>query len=193
MSDYEQTNIGVTVGAHGLFTGKMEYQLNLEIALQLRDRLEAAGIGVVMIRTTNSVDITNDERARIANESGADISSHIHADSVDDTSVRGAHCITISKSNKYTPGIYSESRRLASSLLQNYLAATEFPMRYYKQGGINELDYYPMLNWSTIPTCIIEMGFMTNQTEDTKMSDAAFQKIMVGGLFNGIMEYYGMN
>ena len=190
-----ETNIGVTVGTHSLTTGKMEYELNLEIALQLRDRLEAAGIDVVMTRTTNNVDITNDQRAIIANEAGADISIHIHADGVDNTSVRGSHCIIIGKHNPYIPSIYAGSMRLSRCLIDNYLEATSFrgfKVRSGTSNGIVEDDDYPMLNFSEIPTCIFEMGFMSNSEEDKWMSDPDFQEIMVTGMFNGIMEYFGL-
>ena len=184
------TNPGVNVGTYGPTSGKMEYELTLEIALQLRDALEAQGIGVLMIRETNNVDITNAERARIANNAGCDLSIHIHADGLDNTSVRGCHTIIITPQNPYNPQTYSESYRLARAVINNYTAATGF---YKRMGGISERDDLCATNWSTIPTCFLEMGFMTNPTEDTLMSDPAFQAKMVSGIANGILEYFGLS
>ena len=47
------------------------------------------------------------------------------------------------------------------------------------------------INWSQIPVVILEMGFMTNQQDDTNMSDATYRELMVDGIVDGINEYYG--
>ena len=57
-----------------------EEQLNLQVALKLRDALEALGAEVVMTREVSEISLPNTERCRIANESGADVHVHIHAD-----------------------------------------------------------------------------------------------------------------
>ena len=46
-------------------------------------------------------------------------------------------------------------------------------------------------NWSKVPTTLIEMGFMTNSTEDTLMNSEDFQKKMVDGMANGIDKFFG--
>ena len=46
------------------------------------------------------------------------------------------------------------------------------------------------INWSTIPVTIVEMGFMTNQNDDLKMADSAFQQTMAEGIANGIDAYF---
>ena len=52
-----QTKAKVASGTTGRTTGVTEYQLNLDVALKLRDELEARGYEVYMIRETNDVDI----------------------------------------------------------------------------------------------------------------------------------------
>lgn len=47
------------------------------------------------------------------------------------------------------------------------------------------------INWSQIPVVILEMGFMTNQQDDTNMSDATYRELMVDGIVDGINAYYG--
>ena len=66
-----------------------EEQLNLQVALKLRDALEALGAEVVMTREVSEISLPNTERCRIANESGADVHVHIHADGSESTSANG--------------------------------------------------------------------------------------------------------
>ena len=45
-------------------------------------------------------------------------------------------------------------------------------------------------NWSKVPTTLIEMGYMSNPTEDRKMQTKAYQKKMVKGMAEGIKAYF---
>ena len=55
-----------TSGTQGTYSGVPEYQLNLEVSLQLKDELEQRGYQVVMTRTDNETAISNMERAQYA-------------------------------------------------------------------------------------------------------------------------------
>ena len=41
--------------------------------------------------------------------------------------------------------------------------------------GIFRRDTYTGLNWSEVPSILVEMGFMTNEEEDYKLNDPAYQ------------------
>ena len=69
----------VTGGTTGVSTGLTEYELNLQVAFKLQTELEDRGYTVVMVRTEHDVNLSNSERAMVANEAGADAFIRIHA------------------------------------------------------------------------------------------------------------------
>ena len=77
----------VTTGATGISTKQTEAELNLKVGKKLKTKLEERGYEVIMVRTTNDVNISNSQRAEIANKANADVFLRIHADSVDNSSV----------------------------------------------------------------------------------------------------------
>lgn len=175
-----------TTGTAGNFTGLEEYQLNLNVSLLLRDILLERGYEVVMTREDNDANISNAERAQKVAEEGADIYVRVHANSSEDTSVSGALTMSPSSSNPYVGNMYDECYRLSETILNSYCQATGFGNR-----GVMLTDTMTGINWSTIPVTIVEMGFMSNQGDDTAMADGDFQKTMAEGIANGIDAYFG--
>ncbi len=174
----------VAGGTRGRSTGKAEYQLTLEVAKKLKKELWNRGYQVVMTRTKNDVNISNKQRALLLNESGADIGIRIHADG-GVSSARGATALCPSANNRYISKLYSKSKQLSECVITSYCSATGLRNR-----GISYRDDLTGTNWSTIPVTLIELGFMTNSTEDRYMASAAGQKKMVQGMADGIDAYF---
>ncbi len=183
----EETKAKATTGTQGNYTGVPEYRLNLDIAIEVRDLLEARGYEVVMTRTIHEAAISNSERAQLAAAEGCDISVRIHANSSEDTSISGALAMCVTPENPYAPQIYEESRRLSETVLGAYCAQTGM-----NNLGIQETDGMTGLNWSTIPVTILEMGFMSNESDDTRMQEESFREKMVLGIADGIDAYFGL-
>lgn len=174
-----------TAGTTGRFTGVAEYELNLDISLALRDELVKRGYRVVLTREDNDTAISNSERAIKAAEEGSEIYVRIHANGSDDSSVSGALGMTPSPSNPYVGQLSEDSYRLTESILNAYCEATGFGNL-----GIQYHDNMTGINWSSIPVMILEMGFMTNESDDTLMQDKAMQEKMVQGIADGIDKYF---
>ena len=174
-----------TSGTQGTYSGVPEYQLNLEVSLQLKDELEQRGYQVVMTRTDNETAISNMERAQYAASQGAEIYVRIHANGDDSHTASGALTMSPSQNNPYIPQLFEQSDRLSRCIIDSYCAATGF-----QNLGIQYTDTMTGINWSTVPVTILEMGFMTSQNDDLKMNDAEFQKTMVQGIANGIDSYF---
>lgn len=175
-----------TGGTSGRFSGIPEFQLNLDIALMVRDRLTEQGYDVIMTRENNETAISNAERATLANNAGADISVRIHANGSEDSSVNGALVLIGSAENPYVGSLYDNSYRLGESVLNAYCGATGM-----QNLGIQANDTMTGINWSQIPVIILEMGFMTNEQDDLNMADAEYRIRMADGIVNGINAYYG--
>lgn len=175
----------VASGTTGATTGLTEYQLNLNVALKLRDILLQRGYGVVMIRETNEVDISNAQRAQLAQAYGADTLIRIHANGVDNSSVSGILTMCMSPSNPYNAHLYQQSRRLSETVLDGMVALTGA-----NKQGVSEVDNMTGINWATMPVTIVEMGYMTNPTEEQNLATDAYQQKIAEGIANGIDAYY---
>ena len=176
-----ETKAKVASGTSGRFTGVPEYEVNLDISLQLREALEALGCEVYMTRETNDVDISNQERAVMMNELGVDLVLRIHCNGSTNESAQG-----IGLYIRKTGTNAEECMRAAEALLPAMVEATGA-----ESDGIFRRDTYTGLNWSEVPSILVEMGFMTNEEEDYKLNDPAYQQLLVQGMVEGICAYMG--
>ena len=180
-----QKKIKVTSGTRGAYTGKAEGTLNLEIALKLKESLLKRGYKVVMVRETADVNISNSERAKKLNKK-CDISIRIHADGSNDSSMNGVSVLYPPSSNPYIGELSGKSYKLASCILEKYCGKTGI-----KNNGLTPRNDLTGFNFSTIPVALIEMGYMTNYSDDTFMSSKEGQKKMAIGIALGVEKYFG--
>ena len=176
----------VSSGTTGVATGLPEYQLNLKVALLLEEILIERGYDVLQVRTTHEVNISNSERAAVANKAGADAFIRIHANGSENASVNGVMTLCQTPSNPYNGQVYGESRRLSDCVLDAFAEKTGA-----KKQRVWETDTMSGINWAMVPTTIVEMGYMSNAEEDQKMADEGYQKLMAEGMADGIDRYFG--
>jgi N-acetylmuramoyl-L-alanine amidase len=179
-----QTKAKVAGGTHGNASGLNEYELTLSISLKLRDILEQRGYTVIMTRETNDVDISNAQRAQIANNANADAFVRVHANGSENTSANGAMTICQTASNPYNANQYQNSRLLSQYVLENVVASSGA-----KYERIWETDTMSGINWASVPSTIVEVGYMTNTNEDLLMKTDEYQQKLADGIALGIEKY----
>ncbi|MFQ8705995.1 MAG: N-acetylmuramoyl-L-alanine amidase family protein [Thomasclavelia sp.] len=174
----------VTSGATGIATGRLESQINLEVALKLKEKLEDSGYRVIMVRTNQNVDISNSERAKIANENNADAFIRLHCNSDDSSNTRGALTIAPSNNNRFCSQISDASQLLSKYVLDNICDITKA-----KNRGVMINDTMSGINWCQVPVTIVEMGFISNSEEDNLLSNNDYQNKIAIGIVKGINEF----
>ena len=176
----------VSSGTQGVFSKVPEHVFTLDLSLKLQNALIAKDYEVVMTRETANVDISNIERAEVANNAEADIYIRIHADGAENQAANGISVLYPSEKNAYVAELSPDSKRLAQIVLDEMCEATGA-----KNRGIIKRDDLSGTNWAQMPVILIEAGFMTNKEEDKKLQDPEYQEKLVQGIVNGIEEYFG--
>lgn len=185
--------VAVDAGHGGNDPGKvgegnvLEKDINLAIALDLREILENAGVKVVMTRETDeglySEGAGNkkaeDMKKRIAviEDSGADLLVSIHQNSFTQSQYHGAQVFF------YTGSDSGEA--LAKKVQENLIKGAD--PENTRQAKANS-DYY-LLKKSSIPAVICECGFLSNPQECARLSTKEYQQAIARSIAQGIMDY----
>jgi N-acetylmuramoyl-L-alanine amidase len=161
---------GKDTGAIGA-TGDNEKDLTLSIANLVTSDLQKDGVKVIETRDDDSYPTLQD-RVDLANNSNANLFLSIHMNSF----LPSAHG---TETWYDTP----QSADFANTLHSHLIAATGFTDR-----GVKSTGYYVIKN-TKMPSSLVEVGFITNPTENSQLLNADFQQKVAKALADAINEY----
>ena len=183
-------------GHGGTFPGRvndsvLEKNINLEIALKLDALLEETGAQVVMTRRADTDLIPQEakeeklllqqradlaQRITMGQQSKADYFLSIHCNSIPDEKWSGAQVF-------YNPED-PQSEKLAQAIQQMLIAQ----LGDHDREALPREDTYLFRN-ATMPTVIIECGFLSNKEEAANLQDSAYQQQLAWAIYLGLNNY----
>jgi N-acetylmuramoyl-L-alanine amidase len=169
---------GTDDGASG--HGLLEKEINLNIALKVRNKLEQAGVKVVMPRTTD-VFVDLDKRVEFSVQKNADTFLSIHTNSFGSSAAHGT------ETYYYTSAL--NERAEASKQL-----ATFVNNRLYKAWGTMnrgvKVEAYRVIAKNPLPAALVELGFISNSDDAYKLGSSQYREIAAEAITQGILDYY---
>lgn len=171
---------GFDGGKEGI-NGAIESEINLSVALLVRERLNEAGITSMMTREKEeSVGDTKVEdlktRVSMINETKPHLAVSIHQNSYSSESIHGAQVFYYTHSD--------EGKKAALQMQTALLAVDQDNTRQAKENA----SYY-LLKRTEVPTIIVECGFLSNHKEAEKLIDEEYQNALAEAIVNGIQSY----
>lgn len=124
---------------------------------------------------------TDNESSRMARVAGAaafeaDYFISLHTNSYGDASVNGIEIYVADKAG--------EAYVFGESLLNGLIGSTNLGNR-----GMKFNPDFDLIKYSTMPTVLVEMGFISNSTDAALMSEQP--ELFAQGIYKGILDYFG--
>lgn len=169
--------------------GVNEKDINLAIAMHLRDYLQEAGAIVVMTREEDkdlaspgtkgySKRKTEDllQRAKLIDKAQADLMISIHLNSIPSPVWHGAQTF------------YNPDKPGASMLAALIQAELKGNLQNTDRAAKENSTFYPMKAVS-IPGALVEVGFLSNPEEAKLMVQESYQKKVASSIYRGVLRY----
>jgi N-acetylmuramoyl-L-alanine amidase len=198
--------------------GLKEKEVTLDIAKDLKKRLEVEGFVVYLTRSDDRF-IQLARRPQIANNYNADFFISIHAnaakmknakgfevfylaEAADDSAKQLAEqenaCLKFEQAsfNVVSSGdleatlwdLVSTENRAESIQLANQICKEAKKNLWVRQRGVKSAKFY-VLKGARMPAVLVEVGFVTNRDEEAKLETGAYRSDVASAIANGILNY----
>ena len=187
---------GTETGARNATLGISEKDLNLDVAIRVRELLEEVGVNVVMTRYDDRV-VALDERLKIANRAKPALFASIHFNSAPNLEAEGIETYVL------TPPIAVSSNDSLSSLKQGRLSGNRFDYANFEIGyllqhklvaDLQRVDRglkrarFKVLTELPCPGILVECGFLSNEKEALLVNTPVFRQRLAKSLANAIID-----
>lgn len=157
--------------------GTLEKKLTLLTGQLLFTKLEAAGANVSLTRNGDYY-ISLSSRVNMAHYQNADVFISLHYDSIDDSAIHGM-------TSYYNRG--DKQQTLASALHKAINKQTKL-----KDRGVRQGDYH-VIRENKQAAVLLELGYLSNPTEENVLNSNAFQEQVTNGIVQGLTTYFHNN
>lgn len=173
-------------------TGLVEKDINLKIAKYLEGYLKDAGAKVVMTRNDDrglyseeNATVKNKKRQdllkrrEIANSSGADMMISLHLNKFEQSQYKGAQVFYETN--------FADSKKLATAIQKSLKENLDKSnTRMEMKIDSSKLQFQKL----SIPSVIVECGFLSNQEESIKLSTDEYQRKVALSIYLGVINFY---
>jgi len=164
---------GEDIGASGQ-TGSLEKKLTLSMAKNIQKELEKRTGATVILTRDDDVKVSLEDRVKIANESNADLFVSIHFDAFFTNEVEGITSYYNKKSDKPL-----------AVMIHDHIFNNELHAR---DRGVSLGDYY-VLRENARPSILLELGYISNSTDEARITSEKFQRNTSNSIVDGIISY----
>jgi N-acetylmuramoyl-L-alanine amidase len=200
-------------GAIGI-GGLQEKDVTLDLALRVRDILQAAGYATVLTRDRD-VYLPLEERTALANTARGDLFLSLHCNSSDDGNLSGVETYylnlassrraiaTAARENSMALAnmsdlqdllkeIYNskmdESSQFAAAVQRSLHASLRRSYADVKDLGVKQAPFYVLIG-AQMPSVLAEVSFINHRAEGRRLADPAYRQLIAQAIADGVKRY----
>ena len=186
---------GIDPGAMNRDQTILEKDVNLKIAMKIKELIEASGGVVILTRNDDTSLYTEDggktirqkynenlkNRKKIIEESSANMFVSIHLNAFQDSKYYGAQTF------------YPQGKEDDKALAQSIQTELKRVVDNTNNRVIKPRDDIYLIKNNEIPSTLIECGFLSNDKEAKLLNDEHYQEEIAWAIYVGIQKYYSEN
>lgn len=151
-----------------------EKDITLSVAKKVANLLEGHKVKVIMTREDDTF-IDKYDRARMANNEQVDIFVSVHVNDLKQKNHSGIET-------------YAGHMKRAGRLLAEYIHKETVDTVKANDLGVHNANY-AVVRWTKMPATLVEIGYMSNEEERTKLQSQAYQQMLAEGIAEGILNF----
>lgn len=154
-------------------SGTEEKDITLALALKLQKLMRESGMEVQMTRT-DDMQIQLRPRVAIGDEFDSDVFISIHTNAIANPKINGI------ETYYFTP----QSLPLARAVHRQLVNKLGRPDRGVRRNN------FVVVKYNKMPACLVEIGYLTNPTEEKLLKSPAYQQKAAEAILAGVQDYF---